>query len=468
MKRFLPMLIIVVLLVSMIGVTVAFAGASISGSTSVLAGKSYTYKGSASYSAGDLIGKIEGLGQTASFGEMAGGLVNESLKGTASITVTIPSTAKPGDTYSITLSGFYSDMNPDGSGSSTSKSFSTSITLKVVEKAPAATRDPNATPKPLEGWQIADADVEAAEPGAVVEVVMTDDYNIPESLLEKAIENKNILHIDFGTYTCTIDPTKLTDVDGIKKLNLKLEFEKTEGLTEIAGGKDVYQLHFGHDGELPGLISFTFKATENKPGDTVYLYYYYGVSGIVEGITSAVVDENGMVTFDIYHCSSYFVTAEVLEGAQSNFDTESKVQIEELTTSLGETQTELDNAKTQISALTEQNTALEEDLAASQQEASELKEMAEKALIEPEVQSTEFSLVVLIAAVAAAAMLSILLTMLITKSGLFRRSEKAVAGYEGIRYQPEQAFKEEPEESWNQEPEEEPEQEPEEENKPEQ
>ena len=64
---------------------------------------------------------------------------------------------------------------------------------------------------------------------------MEDDYKIPESLLKMIIENKNILHVNFGTYTCTIDPADLTDIDGIKKLNLKLDFEKAEGLSEIAG-----------------------------------------------------------------------------------------------------------------------------------------------------------------------------------------------------------------------------------------
>jgi heme-binding NEAT domain protein len=36
---------------------------------------------------------------------------------------------------------------------------------------------------------------------------------------------------------------------------------------------------------------------------------------VIQGIQSAVVDENGYVTFDIYHCSSYFVSSSLIEGA---------------------------------------------------------------------------------------------------------------------------------------------------------
>ncbi len=429
MKRFLPILIVIILVVSIFGITTAFADASISGRSSVFAGKSYTYEGTASYSAGDLIGKIEGLGKTDSFGVMAGGLTNESLSGSASITVTIPSSAKPGDTYAIKFSGYYSVMAADGSGDSTSKSYSKTLTIKVVEKAPPATKDPNATPKPLEGWEIVEAAVDEAQQSAVVECVMEDDYDIPEDLLNKLVKNGNTLKIDFGTYTCTIDPSNLTDFEDIGNLSLKLDFEKVAGLTEIAEGKDVYQLHFGHVGELPGKITYTFKATENQPGDVVYLYYYYGEANVIEGKAKAVVDEDGMLTFEIYHCSSYFVTSEVLEGTMSNFDTETQAKLDELTVSFEEKQTELEEANTQIASLEEENTVLGEDLLAAQEEAKEFEDMAEKALAEPETQETGFSLAVLIAAVAAAVMLSILLTMLITRSGLFKRSEKAEAGY---------------------------------------
>ena len=432
MKRFLPILIVIVLVVSMIGMTVASAGFSVSGGNDVLKGKSYTFTVKITAKGIDMFGlvKCDGIfsGSDVQFKDEGSGTANESLSASVKITVKVSSNASVGDTGRIYLSNAsYSYYKDDGGVDDNSLSGSEKFT--VVAAAPAATRDPNATPKPLKGWDIVKAAVGDAEEGAVVEAVMEDDYKIPESLLEMIIENKNILHVNFGTYTCTIDPADLTDIDGIKKLNLKLDFEKAEGLSEIAGNKDVYQLHFGHVGELPGKITYTFKATENQPGDVVYLYYYYGEANVIEGKAKAVVDEEGMLTFEIYHCSSYFVTSEVLEGTMSNFDTETQAKLDELTASFEEKQTELEEANTQIASLEEENTVLGEDLLAAQEEAKEFEDMAEKALAEPETQETGFSLAVLIAAVAAAVMLSILLTMLITRSGLFKRSEKAEAGY---------------------------------------
>lgn len=440
MKRFLPLLIVMILLVSIIGIGSVSAGASISGNSEVLAGKSYTYTGKASYSCGDLVGKIEGLGQVGHFGTFGGSDKNVSQSESASITVSIPSSAKPGDTYTIKFSGSYSVFGDDGGISE--KSFSTSKTIKVVQKAPTPTKNPNATPRPPEGWEIVTNSVGDAKKGALVKGEMKDSYKIPEKLLKKAVENENVLEIDFGTYTCTIDPAALTDFEGIKSLNLKLDFEKAAGLTEIAGGKDVYQLHFGHSGQLPGKLTFTFKASENKPGDTVYLYYYYGEAEIVEGKMSAVVDEDGMVTFDIYHCSSYIVTSEVIEGALSNFDTESATKIDELTTTLTETQTELDEASAKIETLTAEKTTLENAVEEAQQQVTDIEEAAAKASAEAEARDqSKYSLVVLISAVAAGVLLAILLTMLFTKAGLFRKTDEEKAA-KGQRREAKQQVKE--------------------------
>ena len=158
------------------------------------------------------------------------------------------------------------------------------------------------------------------------------------------------------------------------------------------------------------------------------LYYYYGEADIVEGKMSAVVDENGMVTFDIYHCSSYFVTSEVLEGALSNFDTESAAKIEELTTALDEKKTELDEAGAQIETLTSEKTTLEGAVEEAEQQVADLEEAAAKASAEAnEKDQSKYSLVVLISAVAAGILLAILLTMLFTKAGLFRKTDEEKA-----------------------------------------
>ncbi|MEZ4358065.1 MAG: hypothetical protein R2876_05500 [Eubacteriales bacterium] len=72
---------------------------------------------------------------------------------------------------------------------------------------------------------------------------------------------------------------------------------KDELLSQAAGGFDVYQLNFNYHGELPGIFSYTFYASENEPGDTLYLYYSYKQAGIIEGMQSAVVDARWLCDF---------------------------------------------------------------------------------------------------------------------------------------------------------------------------
>ena len=308
-------------------------------------------------------------------------------------------------------------MDSDGSGNSSAKSFSTSKTITVgVPKTP----DPNATPKPLEGWEIVEAAADEAKEGEVIEAVMEDDYKIPESLLKQLIDNKNKLIVDFGTYKCTIDPAMLTDIKGIKSLNLELSFEKLDEVSEAAGGMDTYQLHFKHSGELPGMLKFSFKAEGNTPGDTVYLYYYYGEANVMEGKVSAVVDENGMLTFEIYHCSSYVVTSEVLPDAISNFDNKSAQEIEAANASLEDAQAtieqmqaSLDEADNQIATLDEELTAAQAKIASEEAKANEENEIDKTA--------SGVSVVIFIISLIIAAMLSVALTMLLSKTGVFKK-----------------------------------------------
>ena len=157
------------------------------------------------------------------------------------------------------------------------------------------------------------------EQGGTITVELTgedDAHEIPVEIYNTLREKKGKLTLNFGTYSCTLDGAALGELDEEEdELDLGLSFEGDEEYSAAVGGNDVYQLHFSHKGEFPGKISFTFKADKNSPGDTVYLYYYYSTSKVIAGIQSAVVDENGFVTFDIYHCSSYFVASALVEGA---------------------------------------------------------------------------------------------------------------------------------------------------------
>lgn len=405
-KRFISLLIVTILLVSMIGIITAFAGVSISGPSEVLAGKTYTYTAKISYSGFDMFGTFSGGGSSVTFKDGSGGDTNESLSASVSISVSIPSGAKPGDKIKLKVSGQRSSV--DEEYTVIEKGISGSKTITVVAKpvaTPKPTRDPNATPRPTkapEGWELVAIDVDAAKDGEPIGVTMEGDTKIPETLLADLIKKKSDLTVDFGTYQCTISAEDLTQIEGIKSLNLGLSFEKDESLSEVAGGKDTYQLHFSHEGQLPGKFIYTFKAEGNKPGDIVYLYYYYGVAGVIEGKQQSVVDENGMVTFEIFHCSSYFVSNEIIEDAIGSF-----APVEVAPAPSPEAEVE----KPEVVATPEPTVEPEPTKEPSEQTSTDA-------------QTRGISMAGFVAALVAAVLVTMVLTMLFCKTGLFKKREE--------------------------------------------
>ena len=406
MKRFTALLIVMILVVSMTGVMTASAACSISGNSSVLAGRSYTYTGKASYKAGDLVGKIEGLGQVDTFFDNAKGFVNASLSGRASIRVTIPASAKPGDKFTITLSGQYSDMASDGSGNSTSKSFSTSKTITVVDKLPETPKS-ESTPAPPTEWEIAHQGMTDMQQGAAVNLEIKESAKVPAAVLALVQEKQGTLTIDFGGYSCTIDGKNFALPDGMRELDLSMSMEKNEQLSNANGGADVYQLHFAHKGQLPGPVTYRFKAEQNQPGDTLYLYYYYDEAGITEGKQTAVVDADGYVSFTIYHCSSYFVANSPVLGAAGNLD---------LALVIAEKDMQISTLEAEISALTGQ---LQQALEAQSQGAETAEQEGENAApaVSGAVDGLNLSMLELIGMIIAALLLGVVGTLLISRAG---------------------------------------------------
>jgi len=327
-KRFIAFLLVMILAVSTIGIMTAFAG--ISGSSEVIAGKTYSFKVSKSASASSISGKISwsgfASGSDTMWADSSSGM-SENITASKTISISVPAGTPAGSTCTIKVSGQISTFDGTNVGES---SYSDSKTITVVDKpasTPKPTKKPSSnktnskptpTPEPT-AWQLASEKVDAMEQGGTLTVDLTgedDDHEIPVEIYNVLREKKGMLTLNFGTYSCTLNGAALSELgEDEDELNLGLSFEKDEDYSKAVGGGDVYQLHFDHKGEFPGKISFTFKADKNNPGDTVYLYYYYGTSNVIEGIQSAVVGEDGNVTFDIYHCSSYFVSPTLIEGA---------------------------------------------------------------------------------------------------------------------------------------------------------
>ena len=54
----------------------------------------------------------------------------------------------------------------------------------------------------------------------------------------------------------------------------------------------------------------------HKDGDRLNLYYYNDKTGKIETIKSNIMVSGGYVTFDITHCSDYFLTMSVVKNAE--------------------------------------------------------------------------------------------------------------------------------------------------------
>lgn len=436
MKKFTALLITAILIVSMLGVMTAFAGTSISGNSEVVKGKTYTYTIKVSASGIFMMGhvKCSGIftGASVEFGAGSGSSKNVSLSDTVKIKVTVSSSAKPGDTGKIYISNA-SYSYYDSSGNVKDKDLSGSKTVKVVsasaatpapsKKTSATLTKPKATPKPTE-WDIAEQKVALLNDEGSLSVDIAKDPKIPSHVLTTLKEKKGSLTLNMGSYSCTIDGKTLQtlpkDSDSI---DLSVKMEKDESLSAAAGGRDVYQLHFAHSGQLPGRFTYSFKAQDSAPGDTLYLYYYYDKSGVVEGMQTAVVDENGYVSFDIYHCSSYFVTKAAIEDAAgADFTSQHKHAAQLL---------ELENANNELKAQLEIAGA---QLSDTKAELEELRQEENPATHDPSILGASVGVPAeklfgvpygaLIAAMLGVALLTVLLTMAFCRAGVFKKKER--------------------------------------------
>jgi hypothetical protein len=179
-----------------------------------------------------------------------------------------------------------------GDNADTSKS----LTVTVVATAPSTPRpttaatkkstakpsaSPTATPEPSE-WDTALQSATSLTNGGTLTVDVAKTAQMPVALLTSLKDKQGKLTVNLGGYTCAIDGAKLAGVPAEGAIDLSMSMEKDAALSQKAGGADLYQMKFAHTGPLPGPFAYTFKAAQNKPGDTLYLYYYYDEPGVLD------------------------------------------------------------------------------------------------------------------------------------------------------------------------------------------
>jgi len=192
------------------------------------------------------------------------------------------------------------------SSPSPSPSASASFTvLQISENTPAPS--PSETPGQ---WEMLGAQLDRLDTGSTVNITLAASDVVPATTLNALKAKQATLVIDFGSYYCAIDGKRLGHfLEDSSVYNVTMTLQKDAAVSDAADGHDIYQLHFAQAGEMPGCFTYSFSAYQNQPGDTIYLYCYHALSGLAEYMQSAVVDQNGCVSFDIYEGQSYFVTA---------------------------------------------------------------------------------------------------------------------------------------------------------------
>jgi hypothetical protein len=424
MKRFTAILIAVLLVISVFGVSSAFAGASIGGNSTVYPGKTYTIKVSVTENASSIgitsvtCGGVFSGGPSNGWKDSGSGM-NQKITASTTITVSVPANAKVGDKGTITVNYQVSTFDGTNVGSF---SDSKTKTYTVGDPSKASSDDsPKATKAPTE-WDIAKQNVQAMETGGTVTVDITKDPKIPASLLSSIKEKQGVLTLNYGGYTCTINGAALANIpEKMDPIDFSVSMEKDEALSSALGGQDAYQLHFAHSGQLPGKFAYTFKAEGHAPGDILYLYYYYDQSGVIEGMQSAQVDANGFISFDIYHCSSYFVSANAIEGATGRDFTADAANAQ----ALSEAQAQIETLQTQLTEAQAENKELQTQLDSYKAQPSSSPELIAANASAPAGELFGIPYVSFIAAMLGVALITMLFTMMACRAGIFKKKKRS-------------------------------------------
>ncbi|MEG2457840.1 MAG: hypothetical protein RSB41_03010 [Bacilli bacterium] len=92
-----------------------------------------------------------------------------------------------------------------------------------------------------------------------------------------------------------------------------------EKIDNIITKKEKTVISFTHHVKLPTKATVRINVNDKyKDGEKLYLYYLNEETGNIEFIDKGINVQNGYVEFKIDHCSSYFLTASIVQEAVNN------------------------------------------------------------------------------------------------------------------------------------------------------
>ncbi len=298
----------------------ALAGVSVSGSSQVYPGKTYTYTVTVSENASSIMGTASTSGvlgsQTKTWSKDSSSGFNESITATTTITVTIPSSAAIGSTGTITVSGQGSKVD--------SSTLAVSAFLISGSKTITVVAPP--TPPPPTAWELAIREINKVDEGGSLTVEMdpedAKEINVPLDAFEAIKERKVVLSIDYGSFVCTIDGSTVGDLPGDgEDINMGITLQPSER------GDDLIVFDLNNTLRLFYVSTYALEPFV-QPGDgLIYVYRNYIDIGVLEYVNAAETDENGNVLVKVFAPGRYIVSATSISGAEGNMDEETFIEL---------------------------------------------------------------------------------------------------------------------------------------------
>lgn len=153
--------------------------------------------------------------------------------------------------------------------------------------------------------------IQNADKTAEIHLVIKENLNtitLPKELLQAAKDKKIPLSVSVEMNN-RINTWTFTNIDEAVDINLSMAVRQPNE-AEAAQAKDSLVLAFEHSGRLPaGTTVKTYVGDTFQKKQNVQLSYFNEKTGKLEETKQYIVDDDGYVTVEINHCSSYLLQA---------------------------------------------------------------------------------------------------------------------------------------------------------------
>ena len=178
-------------------------------------------------------------------------------------------------------------------------------------------------------YDLKDINTAISESDDIVKILLKENEVISKENLEKMKKsNKTFRFIKNNdkkslVYSWEIKGKDINTSNPIKTA-INFSFDKKDVFDKITDYRDGIYLDFSHSGDVPKKTKITINIDNHyKDGDVLKLYYYDESNNTVKLITDNISVQNGLIEFEIDHCSKYFVTKatinnDIIEKSTSN------------------------------------------------------------------------------------------------------------------------------------------------------